>query len=166
MTPPPVQFQYDSDFSECSTPGASDTENQFPLIRRIPEYCLVPPHIPNGRFTWNCQGCSYHIDLLNLSHENLRNLPNDAILLLTGKSWNIHDDPVQHALSLMVSKHYTDVHVEHNRVGLIQTGSTWHLKDVLPPNPRMKVEEDIHDATNSIRRSSRIPVPRRTSSSG
>lgn len=170
MTPPPVQFQYDSDFSEPSTPGASDTENEVPLIQRIPKFCLSAPQIPSGRFTWTCPGCDYKIDLLNLSEENLGALPNNVIPVLTGKSWKIHDDPVQRAVFLMVSNHYKNAHLIPNEVDIIQIGNTWQLKDLRPREktpslPEVKVE-NVHNATHPLRRSSRIPVPRRTSEIG
>ncbi|KIM46384.1 hypothetical protein M413DRAFT_441477 [Hebeloma cylindrosporum] len=168
VTPPPIKFQYDSDFSDPSTPGASDIEDEVPLNHSIPKFCLAPPQIPTGRFTWACPGCYYKIDLLNLSEENLGALPNDAIPVLTGKSWKIHDGPVQRALFLMVSNHYRKAHIIPNGIDIIQNGNTWQLRNLHPPEePRkMKLEENVQEIKDSLRRSSRIPVPRRTSDIG
>ena len=94
------QFQYDSDFSEASTNASSDVEDDpepYP-ISNIPYFCLKPPDIPNGRFVWNCLGCDYYIDLLNLSPDILNHLPDDTKRVLGGKSWKVKEELIQRLL--------------------------------------------------------------------
>jgi hypothetical protein len=107
------QFQYDSDFSEASTNASSDVEDDLePSIKsKIPYFCLKPPDIPNGRFVWNCLGCDYYIDLLNLSPDILNHLPDDTKRVLGGKSWKVKEEPIQRLLCQAVSNHYRDRHL-------------------------------------------------------
>jgi hypothetical protein len=126
------QFQYDSDFSEASTIASSDFEDE-PLypISKIPHFCLQPPDIPNGRFVWNCPGCDYYVDLLNLSPDNLTHLPNDTKRVLGGKSWTIKEEPIQRLLFQLVSHHYRDYHLPSDVQAAIQASNSeqWYIKE-------------------------------------
>jgi hypothetical protein len=107
-----TQLQYDSDFSEASTVASLDSED-VPLFpaSKIPYYCLQPPEIPNGRFVWNCPGCDYYVDLLNLSPDILNQFPDDTKQFLGSKLWKIKDKPIQRFLFQVVSDHYKDHHL-------------------------------------------------------
>ncbi|KAF7311379.1 hypothetical protein MKEN_01039800 [Mycena kentingensis (nom. inval.)] len=72
QVPGPGGLEYDSDFSEPSTPGMTDSEDD-----QQPPQLLVPSHlcarisrIPTvkGTFTWRCEmpECHYSVDLLDL----------------------------------------------------------------------------------------------------
>lgn len=125
------QFQYDSDFSEASTNASSDSEDE-PLypISKIPYFCLKPPDIPNGRFAWNCPGCDYYVDLLNLSPDILNHLPDDTKRVLSGKTWKIKEEPIQRLLFQLVSNHYGDHHLPSGVQAALQaSGNEWYIKD-------------------------------------
>ncbi|KDR83945.1 hypothetical protein GALMADRAFT_236453 [Galerina marginata CBS 339.88] len=119
--PEVIRFQYDSDFSEPSTPEASDSESEVRTDYKIPGFCMEAPRIPSGRFAWNCPGCPYQIDLLNLLPENLDSLPDDTIRVLNGKSWKVNDKPVQRALFRLVSHHYEVHHLARSGINVIQS---------------------------------------------
>ena len=126
------QFQYDSDFSEASTNASSDSEDEpFYPISKIPYFCLKPPEIPNGRFTWNCPGCDYYVDFLNLSPDVLGRLPDDTKRVLGSKSWKIKDEFIQRLLFQVVSDHYRDCHFLPNGVqATVQaSGNEWYVED-------------------------------------
>ncbi|KAF8969445.1 hypothetical protein BDZ97DRAFT_1915399 [Flammula alnicola] len=151
-TPPVVPFQYDSDFSDASTPNASDTELESKVPTHwngAPHFCFRVPRIPNGGFTWRCPGCSHTIDLLNISPQNLGLLPNETVRILSGKSWRVHDDPVQDALFLMVSHHYKIDHLNANGMEI-------------QPSKKQGVEVKMEEDVMQPRRSVRIPkIPHR-----
>ena len=148
------QFQYDSDFSEASTIASSDSEDE-PLypISKIPYFCLKPPDIPNGRFVWNCLGCDYYVDLLNLSPDILNHLPNDTKRVLGGKSWKIKEEPIQRLLFQVVSNHYRDHHLSDYVQASVQASvNEWYVKDFEASNQRdwktythVKVKEELDD---------------------
>ena len=150
------QFQYDSDFSEASTNASSDSEDEslYP-ISKIPYFCLKPPDIPNGRFVWNCRGCDYYIDLLNLSPDILNHLPDDTKRVLGGKSWKVKEEPIQRLLFQVVSNHYRDYHLSNGvQAGIQFSGKEWYIKDSERPSKqrdwktytRGKVKEELdHD---------------------
>ena len=121
-----VQFQYDSDFSEASTPPESDSDEEPSnpeLVARVPRYCWRPPHIPAGRFVWDCPGCDYYIDFLDLKKEDLEPLTKELSQYMTSKKWqSIGDDKVREAFALMAGHHYT-WHMQKNGVQLVQKGN-------------------------------------------
>jgi hypothetical protein len=148
------QFQYDSDFSEAST-NASDFEDE-PLypISKIPYFCLRPPDIPNGRFVWNCPGCDYYVDLLNLSPDILNHLPDDTKRVLGGKSWKVKEEPIQRLLFQLVSNHYRDYHLSDGVQASVQaSGNEWYIKDSEQSSKQrdgktythVKVKEELDD---------------------
>src|ERR1700678_3119292 len=106
------QCDYDSDFSEASTIPSSESEDEAPFpTSKVPEFCRYPPEIPNGRFVWNCSGCDYDIDFLNLSPDILNHLPNDAKRVFDSETWTIKDEAVQLVFFQLVSDHYTVHHL-------------------------------------------------------
>ena len=122
---PVVEFQYDSDFSEPSTPSYSDSEDEMPnhaLVECVPRFCWLPSTIPSGRFVWNCPGCEFFIDFLDLQEEDLERLPGELRRHMASKGWQfIKDVKVQDAFSLMANTHYT-WHMHRNGVELVQRG--------------------------------------------
>lgn len=118
-----TRFHYDSDFSELSTPPASDSDSDDTYVSkdlksRIPSYCWEEPVIPPGRFAWHCHGCSYVINLLDLRDENLKGLSKEAIGVLRRKPLPYLTEPSMHAaFLLMVSNHYQE-HMRRNGVTL------------------------------------------------
>lgn len=111
--PPAPIFQYDSDFSEASTPGETDSEDDLPpppppeLLARIPHYIWQPPAMWAYRFRWDCPGCDYTIDFLNLQKEHLDLLPTDLAEYIASMRWNcIKEDRVVEAFGIMARQHY------------------------------------------------------------
>ena len=146
------QFQYDSDFSEASTNASSDFEDEsLYSISKIPYFCLKPPDIPNGCFVWNCQGCDYYVDLLNLSPDILNHLPDDTKRVLGGKSWKVKEEPIQRLLFQVVSNHYRDYHLSNGDQAVVQaSGNEWYIKDCSEQRDsktytRAKVKEELDD---------------------
>jgi hypothetical protein len=113
----------------ASTEGQSDSEEDdetlFP-ISKIPSFCFSPPEIPNGRFVWNCPGCDYNIDLLNLSPDILNVLPDDFKEFIQAKSWKIKDEPIQNFFFQMVSNHYEDYHLSN--ISVQGSGTEWYIR--------------------------------------
>lgn len=105
-------FQYDSDFSDASTPGEADSEEDLPtpppeLLARIPHYIWQPPAMWAYRFRWDCPGCDYTIDFLNLQQEHLALLPNDLAEYVASKKWeSIVEDRIVQAFGVMARHHY------------------------------------------------------------
>lgn len=161
-TPLERQFQYDSDFSEPSTAGESDTDPvKPPFVQKIPNFCLEVPRIPEGRFSWAClcQECEYNIDLLNLSPENLNILSPDLIQVLNTKTWVVNDEPVQRALLMLVSNHY-ESHLRDSNVQLSQSPSgDWLAQTLQVPkrqnNIAIKKEDSVVIPDPQLRRSGR-----------
>ena len=123
---PAVDFQYDSDFSEASTVPASDSEDDdidpraAELLARVPKYCWYPPSIPAGRFIWNCPGCEYSIDFLNLKKCDLEALSEEEGRYMAQKMWkSMHDEEVRMAFTLMSAKHYFE-HMHNRGVDIVQ----------------------------------------------
>jgi len=115
----------DSDFSEPSTPSYSDSDDEMSnpaLVERVPRFCWLPPSIPSGRFVWNCPGCDYFIDFLDLHDEDLEPLPENLRQHMASKEWqSIKDIEVQDAFSLMVDRHYA-LHMHQRGVQLVKRG--------------------------------------------
>ncbi|EDR13790.1 uncharacterized protein LACBIDRAFT_322967, partial [Laccaria bicolor S238N-H82] len=160
------EFSYDGDFSEPSTPGMSDTDSDIEsdiFAQPIPQCVFDPPEIPPGRFTWFCciPGCSYTIDLLNLTEENLNGLPEHTAYILKSKSWSsVRDSPVQQSLQHLVNIHYNS-HLEEHGIYVDLKGKRRYV-DVWPPGSSkkrqvketvVKLEED--DTGPELRRSRR-----------
>ena len=127
---------------------------------------MEAPRIPPGRFVWNCPGCSYRIDLMNLLPENLDILPDDTIQVLSGKSWKVDDKHVQGALSHMVSDHYEVQHLAGSGIHFISSGlGQWKIKTSqlsYRQRPRkivgVKVEES-EAALEELRGTTTMPQP-------
>ncbi|RDB28883.1 hypothetical protein Hypma_015527 [Hypsizygus marmoreus] len=99
-------FIYDSDFSEASTSGESDSETE----ESTTSFCTFPT-IPAGRFEWQCDRCNYTIDFLALAEENVKDLPHHIAERLRGFSWGSKDDEdVKIALRIMTKTHFNQIH--------------------------------------------------------
>ncbi|KAJ3516312.1 hypothetical protein NLJ89_g1207 [Agrocybe chaxingu] len=161
-------MQYDSDFSEASTPEATDSEGDFPTFptSRIPTFCFQQPQLPSGRFTWHCPGCHYSINLLDLSHSDLDVVPVELKRGLLTQNWTMNESNVREALNLMVSHHYEKDHLAASGVTLEPSdGGKWRAVDTrLPktlPAPKSIKVEHSDSGLSVLRRSSRKPRPRR-----
>lgn len=137
---------------------------------KIPGFLMEAPKVSNGQFKWNCAGCSFHIDLLNLSQDNMKILPADTLNFLNNKSWIINDTRIQEALFQLVSHHYQTQHLGPNSIHVVQSeGGKWQVTDHRPnrrAQPKNVVEikqESISEESSlQLRRSSRMPRrPRR-----
>ena len=116
-----VEFEpqnfYDSEFSEPSTPGLSDTsmediEGDTPPL---PAALHVIPRLPDGRFDWQCPRCAYRVDLLKLTDEQLGTLsPETYRVFVRGRGWKQRDESVQTAFGQLVAMHAM-VHMERER---------------------------------------------------
>jgi hypothetical protein len=159
--PQTAQFQYDSDFSEPSTPGGSDSEVEKPNIK-IPDFCMEMPSIPNGRMTWSCPctECNYRLDFVDISRV-LRDLPQSRLgnQVPPGNDWDIRT-----ALLMLISRHY-ETHLEKANGKLVRSSpTTWRVQPLQNPETNMAVvkEEEINsDVEPQVRRSSRKPRPRK-----
>ncbi|KIL60153.1 hypothetical protein M378DRAFT_26641 [Amanita muscaria Koide BX008] len=78
----PSKFHYDKDFSEHSTPGDINSDDE--ILRAPPEVVsashtssgvLHESSLDPGWFKWDCAGCNHTIDLFNLEQEQLELLP-------------------------------------------------------------------------------------------
>ncbi|KAF5358465.1 hypothetical protein D9756_001489 [Leucocoprinus leucothites] len=110
---PDIEFQYDSDFSEASTPPASDSESEAAdqrLVEKVPWYCRVPPELEESQHVWRCPGCkTYHIDLLHPAEEELEEIPEYYAEILRSKDWQkVTDARLLTAFGHLVSNHYEE----------------------------------------------------------
>jgi len=122
---PIVEFQYDSDFSEASTPSASDPESEAAeskLLEKVPWYCRTPPVLEASQFVWRCPGCRvYQINLLHVDEDELEKIPNPYAEMLRTRKWqNITDSEVQMAFMHLVSNHYNE-HLKESELQLVIT---------------------------------------------
>ncbi|XP_006458049.1 hypothetical protein AGABI2DRAFT_115068 [Agaricus bisporus var. bisporus H97] len=109
----PVDFQYDSDFSEASTDPEtseqeSDLEHDPKLAREMPWYYSVPPTLESTQHTWRCPFCNnYQLDLLKPEEDELEILPVRYADLLRLRQWTTVTDPdVVTAFGHLVNNHY------------------------------------------------------------
>ncbi|CAA7260044.1 unnamed protein product [Cyclocybe aegerita] len=161
-------MQYDSDFSEASTPEATDSEGDVPTFptSRIPAFCFQQPQLPSGRFTWHCPGCHYSINLLDLSPSDLDVVPMELKRGLLTQNWTMNESNVREALNLMVSYHYEKNHLAASGVTFEPShNGKWRAVDTRLPNTSLTlktVKVEHSDSNLSVlRRSSRKPRPRR-----
>ncbi|KAH9482573.1 hypothetical protein JR316_0004673 [Psilocybe cubensis] len=158
-----IRFQYDSDFSDESTSETSESEvSEVAKHGKIPSFCFEPPSIPIGCFVWNCPGCTYKIDLLNMQQGQLDALPETIKRILKAPSKG-EEDPVHTVLYHLVSYHYESVHISGYRVHASK--SKWVARDsYLDQNRQMKehkVKVEESSQVLPLRRSKRPPCPRR-----
>ncbi|KAJ7204295.1 hypothetical protein C8J57DRAFT_1100827, partial [Mycena rebaudengoi] len=128
--PVPGGLIYDSDFSEPSTPGCSDSEYDSdtlpprPSTAQLPLHKIRRPELLPGRFVWNCTLCTYSFDLLNIEPDHEWDLPE-------GDKWkehyvrqrqysNLQDDFMQQLLQKTADRHYRE-HLDRDSAGLSQT---------------------------------------------
>ncbi|KAJ6490487.1 hypothetical protein DFH09DRAFT_1208675 [Mycena vulgaris] len=118
---------FDSDFSEASTPGCSDSE--YDSDRASPPHPLPPvlwhmyqpPVLRPGRFIWDCPipRCTHSIDLLKLSRRDTHMVKPPFDVYLQEKQYRIlRDEKVTGALREMVSFHYCHKHLGVDSAGL------------------------------------------------
>jgi hypothetical protein len=105
---------YDDEFSPASTPAASDPEYLSEpaidpeLLALIPRSFSYPPSLPGCDFTWRCdvRRCSYQLNLLNLSDEDVEHLPKDMVNEVRSRRWaSVLEDRVVVAFYRMVDRH-------------------------------------------------------------
>lgn len=173
LSPPPLgdslpcletsQFQYDSDFSEPSTPGVSDYEmNEGTNDLKVPEFCMERPFIPHGKMTWTCPGtgCDYQLDLVDMSRV-VNNLSQSRSGIQIPNDWDNRT-----LLLMLISRHYESDHLQKN-VGVFQSSSTWRVEPLQVPETdkravvAVKREADADDLEPQIRRSNRKHRPRK-----
>ncbi|PFH44897.1 hypothetical protein AMATHDRAFT_72160 [Amanita thiersii Skay4041] len=124
-----VEFQYDSDFSEDSTPPDSENDDEIEnseqvieLMSRVPWYCWKAPTIPAGHFIWNCPGCDYAINFLNLTPKDVEPLGPELGKYLRSKKWpSLREEMASHGFGLMVGNHY-NWHMHEKGVQLVKKG--------------------------------------------
>jgi hypothetical protein len=93
---------------------------------------------------WNCPGCDYHVDLLNLSPDILNHLPDDTRRVLGGKSWKIKEEPIQRFLFQLVSDHYRDHHLPDDvRAALQAPGNKWYIKEQFAQQRNWKTHSPV-----------------------
>jgi hypothetical protein len=121
---------YDSDFSEPSTPPASDSDSapediDPELVAQIPRCLYFDPVLPDAGFTWYCPvppSCEYTIDMLALTDENLKPVrPHDALFLKSKKWSSLREPKVVELFYIMVSQHYHE-HLEKQGIRLRHRG--------------------------------------------
>ena len=156
-SPQTAKFQYDSDFSEPSTPGEPESDAEE-TTNAAPEYCMKAPRIPCGSTTWSCPapGCDHKLDLVDVSLM-VRNLPQfrgDQIRL--GDDWDFRT-----SLLMLISRHY-ESHLERAGVEIFPSSSTaWLVKPLQHPIAEKAAikREDVDEL--QVRRSGRKAQPRR-----
>ena len=112
---PDIEFQYDSDFSEASTPSTSTSDSESEavdpkMLEKVPWYCRVPPRLEVSQFVWQCPGCRvYQIDLLDVDEDELEKIPAPYAQILRTRNWQkITDSEVLTAFGHLVSNHYEE----------------------------------------------------------
>lgn len=74
------------------------------------------PEIPSGRLKWECPGCNYVIDFLDLTEKDIERFLDDQAKSLRQKSWQyLDEDKMKWAVQRMISSHY-DAHMRQNGV--------------------------------------------------
>ncbi|KAJ6618830.1 hypothetical protein B0H10DRAFT_1215987 [Mycena sp. CBHHK59/15] len=113
-----IEYVWDSDYSECSTPGCSDSESDFdappfkpsPLLSRILQHILRPPALLPGRGIWDCPvpKCTHSINFFHLNERDVAQLtPRYVASYVRNKQYEtLGDETVRMALCQMVSRHY------------------------------------------------------------
>ncbi|TFK30438.1 hypothetical protein FA15DRAFT_7972 [Coprinopsis marcescibilis] len=138
------QYIYDSDFTEPSTSGESDSdEGEFKpsleKLRSIPAFCLQSQGISPGCFKWNCPAsqCGYYIDLL----ENTT----------LSKTSHAGERFFRKELCDIVSQHFRVAHLEPLELGIEIKNGKSYLTDL----------SGSDKGSNGVRRSSRAPKPKK-----
>ncbi|KAJ7574404.1 hypothetical protein C8J56DRAFT_979544 [Mycena floridula] len=173
---------YDEDFSEASTPPASDSElseeeswvsASQDKLTKLP-FLQFKPELSSGSFTWNCPANDYHMDFLHLRDRDMIDLPDDLVVNLKAfkkeatdpsKShlWNSSEERFLLMFYRLAEHHYLAAHLNplgiHDRES--RNGITlWEKRDRTRPikqqKPnRIKVEDnDMMQGIQSTRVSS------------
>ncbi|KAJ7112436.1 hypothetical protein C8R43DRAFT_152254 [Mycena crocata] len=135
------RLTYDSDFSELSTPGCSESETETetnPPPLSFPREFWPMSQLPTlhpGRFIWDCpiRKCEYFIDLLNLSQEETDTITEQlgeeySIYIQNRQYENLGDENLQRAFGKLVSHHYCS-HLGMNSADLARRKK--HFKEEL-----------------------------------
>ncbi|KAF7363803.1 hypothetical protein MSAN_01038200 [Mycena sanguinolenta] len=109
---------YDPDFSEASTPGCSDPEDDSAppqVFHPILLYMARPPALRPGRFIWDCPvpKCEFSLNLLDLK-ETVRDEGAPETVVRDKQFENFQDEQLQTFLYQRVSDHYTVDHLGIN----------------------------------------------------
>jgi hypothetical protein len=158
-SPEAAVFQYDSDFSEPSTPGEPDSEaDRTTNVVKIPDFYMETPRIPNGCMTWTCPkpGCDHRLDLIDISRM-VKDLPQffPGSQVPMGNDWDVRT-----ALLMLISWHY-ESHLEEANLKVFRSSSTtWHVEPLQAPEAVVKQEIDSN-LELQMRRSGRKPRPRK-----
>ncbi|KAH9950350.1 hypothetical protein B0H21DRAFT_723022 [Amylocystis lapponica] len=138
MPDEPAARTYDSDFSPASTPpyspSSSSAASRPPtppnpeVMRLIPVEFFYPPLLPTGSMRWFCpvRDCSYMLDLLALSAEDVAPLSAEEAQRLRAGGWFLRDVWVIQCFDTMVSAHYMD-HLDRSGLMLCQEGKRWKV---------------------------------------
>ncbi|KAK7038050.1 hypothetical protein R3P38DRAFT_534646 [Favolaschia claudopus] len=114
--------EYDSDFSELSTPGCSDSEDDFDpppdQIHNILHYMNQPPDLIPGRLCWDCPipKCNYTVDLRTLKNTGRESLP--RAIVRKKQFTSLNDAQVQMFLMRSMSDHFCKDHFHIQKVKL------------------------------------------------
>ncbi|KAI0068200.1 hypothetical protein BV25DRAFT_1818582 [Artomyces pyxidatus] len=112
-----VQYQYDSDFTQDSSPPASESESDAPHARApldpalaalIPREFYARPAFPPD-FVWVCPlgDCRHTIDLLNLTDEDVRGARRGGQrVFLRRQPWKVGDEQRTRMFYDLVSAHW------------------------------------------------------------
>ncbi|KAI0669878.1 hypothetical protein C8Q78DRAFT_1038233 [Trametes maxima] len=109
---------YDPDFSPESTPPGTPSSSSSGALSRasspvnpdiaalIPSSFFQPPQV-TATYRWVCTECSYMIDLLHLTEDDLTvdEISEEERRKLRGQSWSVRDPWVREAFGYMVDKH-------------------------------------------------------------
>ncbi|KAJ8521722.1 hypothetical protein ONZ45_g1624 [Pleurotus djamor] len=118
--PAVIQHIYDDDFSVDSSSAASDSDAEIVpnALSRVPVSFWQPPRLIPGIFEWTCPECDYKLDLVNLSAEQLANLPPSLVGRFDRKQWLCTTDSgFQRGFQILVGHHYT-LHLKERNVRL------------------------------------------------
>jgi hypothetical protein len=128
-----ADYIYDPEFSEPSTPAASDSDDTSDIppdpeiIARVHPCFRKPPVLPGVDFRWTCpvEECAYVIDMLKPSDANTWGLRGEDVRALSGpgKRWSHIDEALpESAFYQMVSNHWQD-HLTLSGVKWVREGT-------------------------------------------
>ncbi|KAJ6502147.1 hypothetical protein C8R45DRAFT_610428 [Mycena sanguinolenta] len=110
-----VALAYDSDFSELSTPGCSDSEDDSAppqTFHPILLHMARPPTLRPGRFIWDCPvpKCEFSLDVLDFKKTGENEEVPEAVVR-NRQFENFQDEQLRTFLYQRVSDHYTVDHL-------------------------------------------------------
>ncbi|KAI0651874.1 hypothetical protein C8Q79DRAFT_1005127 [Trametes meyenii] len=137
---------YDPDFSPESTPPGTPSSSSSGALSRagspvnpdiaalIPSSFFQPPQV-TATYRWVCTECSYMIDLLHLTEEDLAvdEISEEERRKLRGQSWSVRDSWVREAFGYMVDKHLQRHLLEDYGVKIGMQGKSVKVSLTHPP---------------------------------